>query len=336
MGEVVIMNKFFDKSNFLLNDFTDRQKKQSLFVSVLLIVFFLASSFTFINGLYAFTDVIGSIISGSVDVAIKDLIRSVPLLLSVFMSIWTVLLLQATFRNVSPEKLKRSSFKDAICLIAFGGANILYVIIGRIAGIYSSFVEGAPSAIYPLDSVLYSLLFIAIGVLAILYFKKWQEKFPILLPSRPICVKARGAYATFLAFWLLFALFGFAAGLYSIFIYDFVHGYAFYGIMTILAYLLAPCFLAIWEFYYNELKEEKKKELLLPLGIAGVACSLLIVVLYFVSLGTGLDAPSNAGFGMFPVAFAASVNIATMLQVACPLIVAVVALIKGLLAKKAK
>jgi hypothetical protein len=80
----------------------------------------------------------------------------------------------------------------------------------------------------------------------------------------------------------------------------------------------------------------EKKELLLPLGIAGVACSLLIVVLYFVSLGTGLDAPSNAGFGMFPVAFAASVNIATMLQVACPLIVAVVALIKGLLAKKAK
>ena len=61
MGEVVIMNKFFDKSNFLLNDFTDRQKKQSLFVSILLIVFFLASSFTFINGLYAFVDVIGSI-----------------------------------------------------------------------------------------------------------------------------------------------------------------------------------------------------------------------------------------------------------------------------------
>ena len=74
----------------------------------------------------------------------------------------------------------------------------------------------------------------------------------------------------------------------------------------------------------------------MPLAIAGVALSVIVVALYFVSLGTGLDAPSNAGFGMFPVAFAASVNIATMLTVVTPLIVSVVALIKGLLLRKQK
>ena len=53
-----------------------------------------------------------------------------------------------------------------------------------------------------------------------------------------------------------------------------------------------------------------------------------------IGLGTNLDAPSNFGFGTLPVAFAASVNIATLIVVATPLIVAVVALIKGLLLRK--
>ena len=59
-----------------------------------------------------------------------------------------------------------------------------------------------------------------------------------------------------------------------------------------------------------------------------------MAVLYFVGLGVNLDGPSNAGFGILPVAFAASVNIATMIVVATPLIVSVVALIKGLLLRK--
>ena len=205
-----------------------------------------------------------------------------------------------------------------------------------IAGKYTSIVEGSPSALYPLDSVLYSLLFIAIGVSVVLYTKKYSEKLQYVVPSREIKRSRRGLYCTFLTFFMLFALFGFSGALYSVFIYDFQHEYVFYGIMTILAYLLSPLFLGVWEFYYNELKEENKKAFLLPLGIAGTGLSLLVVALYFVSLGLGLDAPSNAGFGMFPVAFAASVNIATMLTVAVPLIFSIVVLVKGLIDRKAQ
>ena len=329
------MKKFFDKDNFLLSSFDKKTKTQSLIVSLLIILFFIVSSFTFFNAFYGFVDAIGSIVSASADVAIYDLLRSVPLIMSVFMSIWTLLLLHATFRRVNDEKWHKSLFKNAICLLAFAGFNILYVIIGLIVGKYSSIVEGSPSPLYPLDSVLFSLLFIAIGVLVILYIKKFEAKLPYMVPGRSdIVTKARGAYCTFVAFWLLFSLFTFSAGIYSIFIYDFAHGYAFYGIATILIYLLSPIQLAIWEFYYNELKPEKKKEILLPLSICSLAVSVLFIVLYMVSLSTGMDAPSNAGFGMFPVAFAASVNIATLLVVFTPLIVSIVALIKGILLKK--
>lgn len=287
------------------------------------------------NTLYAFVDCAGSIVSGSMDVALIDFLRSIPLFLVFFMSLWTLLLLQASFRKVDDEKWQKSLFKDSICIIAFAVANILYVIIGLIASKYSSIVEGSPTAIYPLDTILYSIAYILIGVFVILYLKKFKDKYPYLLGSRGhIVTKARGAYCTFLTFWLLFALFGFSAALYSLFIYDFAHEYVFFGIAVILCYILSPITIGVWEFYYNELKEEKKKEFLLPLAIVGVCASIVCVALYMISLSIGVDAPSNAGFGMFPIAFAAGVNIATLLALFTPLIVSIVALIKGLLARK--
>lgn len=329
------MKKYFDKENFVLSGFDQKQRRQSLVVSILLIVFFIISAFSFMNALYCFADAVGSAVSGSMDVMSHDLTRSAPIFLVLFMSLWTLFILQALFRNVEGRLIK-SLYKDSICLIAFGGVNIVYIVVGLISKTYLSIVEGSPTRLFPLDTLLLSVVFIALGVCIILYLKKLQAKHPYLVDhSRGnIVKKARGAYCTFLSFFMLIALFGLAAGLYSLFIYDFKHGYAFYGIMTILVYLLSPCILGFWEFYYNELKDEKKKEFLLPISIVSCGMSLILTVLYFVALGTNMDAPANAGFGMFPVAFAASVNIATLLVVFSPLIFSVTALIKGLIARK--
>ena len=329
------MKKYFDKENFSVSSFDKKQKTQSLVVSCLVILFFIVSAFTFFNMLYAFADAVGSIVSGSPDVAIKDLLRSIPLFLSFFMSLWTLLLLQAFFRKASDEKLHKSLFKDSICLIAFASINIIYVVVGLITGKYLSIVEGAPSLLFPLDSVLFSLLFICIGVLGILYPKKFEAKLPYVVPTRSeVQKKCRIVYCVFVTLWMLIALFGFAGGLYSIFIYDFAHEFAFYGVAVVLIYLLSPIQLGVWEFYFNELKEEKKKEVLLPLSLVSLGVSVLFIALYMISLSLGMDAPSNAGFGMFPVAFAASVNMATLLVVFTPLIVSLAALVKGLIIRR--
>lgn len=312
-----------------------KQRLQSLIVSILLLVFFVISAFTFTNMLYGFVDAIGSIVSGSPDVAIKDLLRSLPLFFVFFMSFWTVLLLQASFRKVNDEKWHKSLKKNAFAIIGFGAANIIYVFVGLIIKKYLSLVEGSPTPIFPLDTIIISLIYIAIAVLVLLYPKMFEQKHPYVVETRgQIVTKVRGLYCLFITLWALFALYGLAAGIYSLFIYDFKHGFAFYGIAVIFVYLLSPIFLGVWEFYYNELKEEKKKEFLLPLGIAGTCLSALAVALYMISLSTGLDAPSNAGFGMFPIAFAASVNMATLAAVATPLIVSLTALIKGLIIRK--
>ena len=334
MGEI-LMKKFFSKDSFVLSTFDANQKRQSLVVSLVLILFFVFSAFTFFNALYAFADCIGSIVSGSMDAALRDATRSLPLFLSCFMSIWALLLVHAFFRNVNDEKRAKSLKKNSIALLAFAAVNLIAIIVMLAMGKIHSLMEGSPSPWYPLDSILYSLIYVALGVFGLIYPKKFQEKLPYNVPSRgPVVKKARGLYCTFMSFWMLIAIFSFAACSIGLFIHDFANGYLFFSIALILVYFINFLFLAVWEFYYNELKEENKKAFLLPLAIVGLAVSALVAILYFVGLGTNLDGPSNAGFGILPVAFAASVNIATLIVVFTPIIVSVVALIKGLLARK--
>ena len=334
MGEMV-MKKLFaslvSKDNFLFSSLEGKQKKQSIFVSCLLIVLFIFASFTFFNAFYCFANIVGCIVSGSADVAIKDLLRSLPLILSSVMSIWAILLVHASFRNASEERRIKSYKKNSIALIAMSGVNILYILIMLIAGKFHSLVEGSPSPMYPLDALLFSLLYLAIGIFTLIYVLKLKDKMPYEVPSRgPIVQKARFIYCFGVSVWMLIALFTFSAFFFGLFIIDFKHGYQFYSVMLLIAYFLSPLYLGLWEFYFNELKEEKKKELLLPLAAGATVVSLIVATLYFVSLGLNLDAPANIGFGVLPVAFAASVNIATMIVVLTPLIVSIVASIKAL------
>lgn len=331
------MKNLFAKENFLRSDYGKTERRQSLIVTCILMLLFVASAFTFMNMLYCFSDIIGSIVSGSPDVAIKDLLRSLPMFLSFFMTLWGMLLLHAYFRNVSPERRRKSLFKNAIAVLCFAGINILYVFIGRFAGIYLSFIEGSPAWLYPLDSVFYAIAFAVLAVFALIYAKKMEEKIPYIVPERgPIVTKGRFGYCLVVTLWMLIALFSFADFFIGLFIIDFIHGYLGYSLALLFVLLVNAVFLIVWELYYNALKPEKRKELLLPLAIIGLVVALLAAILYFVGLGMNLDGPSNVGFGVLPVAFAASVNIATLLVVATPLIVSIVALIKGLILRKQK
>ena len=329
------MKELFNKENFVPSTFDGKQRRQSIVLSLALVLVYVFSAYTFFNAMYAFADCIGSIVCGSIDVMLRDFTRSLPLFLSCFMSIWAMLLLHASFRNVSDERRIKSLKKNSFALIGVAAVNLVAIIVMLIMGKFHSLVEGSPSPLYPLDSILYSLLFVALAVFTLVWLKKLQDKLPFVLPSRgPIVKKARPVYCIFVSIWMLVAVFSFAAFTIGLFIHDFTNGYLFFSIALMLVYLVNILFLGVWEFCYNEIKEEKKGQLLLPLAIIGLVASLLTAILYFVGLATNLDGPSNAGFGILPIAFTASVNIATLVVVATPIIVSVVALIKGLLLRK--
>ena len=329
------MKNIFDKDNFVFSALDKKQRLQSAIVSVCLAAIFAITAISFMKFLYCLSDCVGSIVCASFDVALRDALRSMPIFLSFFISLGGLLILHAFYRNESPEKLKKSVTKHSIVVVVIGAIVVIYTIVMRIAGRYLSLVEGAPSPLYPLDAVIYSLLFIAFGACAALYVNKYYEKYPYAGPPRaPVVKKCRFIYNVGMTLWTLVSLYGFCGFFYSFFIVDFKHGYIFYTLAAMLVSLAALCSIAVWEFFFNNLIEEKRKELLLPLSIVSLIASLLIAIIYFVALKFNLDGPSNVGFGILPVAFSASVNMATLLVVISPVIVSIVALVKGLLTRK--
>ena len=330
----MVMKKLFERNDFVLSGLDAKQKKQTTAVMLLLAGFFLLSAFTFMNFLYCLSDCIGSIVCASADVALRDALRSMPIFLSFFLSLSGLMVSHTFYRNESPEILRKKAKKHAILGIVVGGILIVYVIAMRIAGKYLSLVEGAPSPIYPLDAVLYALLYIALGVLVLVYFKKWAAAHPYVGPARiPVSQSVRGLRCFFRTIWLLIGLYGFCGFFYSIFIVDFSNGYVPYSLAMMLVSLVAFLSVAAWELFYNNLTAEKRKAVTLPFSLVLLGVSLVSAILYFVALKNNLDGPANVGFGILPIAFSASVNFATLLVVAMPLIVSIVALVKGLIRK---
>ena len=324
----------FNANNFVLSSCDKRQRIQSLEVVIAMTVFFMASAFTFMNFLYCLCDCLGSVVCHSNDVAIRDAIRSMPIFLSFFMTLTGVMACHAFFRNESKQKLLSSLKKHAYFAIVSGVVIIVYVLVMRVAGVYVSLVEGSPSAIYPLDSVLYSLLFVALGTGTLYYVNKLADRYEYVGPVRPSAPKKlKVLYNVGFFVWLIVALYGFCGFFYSFFIVDFAHGYAFFSIASVVASLVALLSIVVWEFFYNELKVEARAKVLLPLASTSLAVTLLTAIVYFVALKFNLDGPSNVGFGLLPIAFAASVNLATIIVVVTPAIVSFIALIKGIILK---
>ena len=56
------MKKIFDRSNFVLSELGGKQKRQSAFVTLYVVSFFLLSAVTFMNFLYCISDCMGSIV----------------------------------------------------------------------------------------------------------------------------------------------------------------------------------------------------------------------------------------------------------------------------------
>lgn len=329
------MKNLFSSELFIGSGHDKKQKGQSIVVIILLSVLFVAASFLFMNMLYSFADCAGSIVCASIDVAIKDLLRSLPIYFCFIMTLFALLMVHAFYRNVSQEKLTKSVFKNSITIMVFAVINLGYVIVGRIMGKYLSLVEGSPSPLYPLDTILYSLILVALAVFAIIYIKKIAAKSPYVAPSHaPIVTKARFIYCVGMTFWTFIALFCFAGFGYGLFIIDFTHGYLAFSIALLTVYCVNALFLILWEFYFNQMTEEGRKKNLLTIAIIGLVVSVAAAVFYFIALQFNLDGPANVGFGVLPVTFAASVNIATLIVVATPIIVSVIALIKGLIARK--
>ena len=327
----MVMKKIVDRDGCVPSGLDGKQKRHNLTASLAVALFFVISAFTFMNFLYVLSDCAGSIVCASPDVALRDALRSAPIILSFFLTLSGLMTAHTFYRNESPDILRKRAKKHATIGIVTGTVLIVYVTVMLIAGRYLSIVEGAPSPLYPLDSVLYALAFVAAGVGVRAYLGKAGDEPLFCGPSRPpVRKKGRGVRSFFRMIWLLTGLYGFCGFFYSFFIVDFRVGYVPYSVASMLVSFIAFISLPVWEFCYNNLTAEKRMKKTLPPAILYLAVSIAATVFYFLALKKNLDGPSNVGFGLLPIAFSASVNLATLFVVAVPLVVSVAALVKGI------
>ena len=108
------MKKLFCKDNFFCSSLEKKQAKQFIIVKCLVALLYIVAAFTFMNMFYWFVDMVGSIVSGSADVALKDFARSAPIFLVFFMTLWSLLCVHAYYRNASEERRRKSLKKNAI------------------------------------------------------------------------------------------------------------------------------------------------------------------------------------------------------------------------------
>ncbi len=319
-----------DNNKAAVSGVEGKGKGRSVLTVCAVVLFFILSAFTFMNFLYAVSDCVGSIVCSSVDVAIRDALRSVPIFLSFFASISGLMVAHTVYRNESPEIVRKKARKHATFGVVIGSLIIVCVTVMLITGRYLSIVEGAPSRFYPLDSMLYAMFYVFFGIFVWAFIRKTDAP-GFIGPSRPpVWKKRRGLRSIFRTFWLLIGLYGFCGFFYSFFIVDFSDGYVPYSVAVMCVSLVAFGAVAIWELLYNNLSVEARKKATLPLAIVYLAASVGAAVFYFIALKGNLDGPSNVGFGLLPIAFSASVNFATLFVVAVPVIASVVALIKGI------
>ena len=326
MGEMV-MKTLFDRRS-VLSGLDARQKKQAGAVMLGVAVCFAFSAFTFMDFLYCLSDCIGSVVCGGLDIALRDALRSLPVFLSFFLSLSGLLGAHAFYRNEGGDILRKRAKSCAVFAVVLGAVIAFYVLAMRIAGRYLSLTEGGPSRLYPLDALLYAMLYIACGASVLAHLKRSPD---FAGPCRaPIPRRGKVVRYVFRFLWLLIALYGFCGFFFGLFILDFSAGYVPYTLAFLLVSLVAFLSIAVWELYYNNLTEAARRAVTLPLALVSLAVSLATAATYFFTLKHNLEGPANVGFGVLPVAMSAGVNLATLLVVLTPLIVSVAAIVKGL------
>ena len=332
-----MVKDIFNREHFVCTSFDKKAKVQNIIVSVVLAVVFTVAALCTFNFFYVLCDVIGSIVSGSPDCAIRDLLRSLPILLTLLGVCHVFIALHYVRRNVSEEKMTKGLLYNSFAAIAFGGATILFVVIGLFTGIYSKIVTGYPSALYPLDALLGALAIVCVGVCALLWNKLFKEKFPYVVPNRADTAKGveKIFHHVFVGIWTICALYGLAAVINSTYIVDWTHGHVFYSVMLVIMFILPAIYLGIWEYYFTELKEENRNNMLL-ISIVGTCISVLVVGLYALAYNLDPQAPDLACFGILAVDYTASVNAATYIYAVCNLAVPVTSLVKAILLNKKK
>lgn len=298
--------------------------------SILAIVLWVLGSFGIWEVVYELSHMVGAIVSGDPGYALGEFLRMLPMVLVVATFLFDGVFLHNAF-VADNDKVRRDNWKKmGVFMFVMSALIVVYVLVGMITGRYFSIVEGNPTWLFPLDTVIFAVLFTGFGYWALK--RKPLENLKYGTRHYKGVVRGIGLFFCILSYFISTS--AFAGFMYGIFIMDWSHGYLLFNFAMLLVFAVAFGNFAVYRFVYRKLPEGGKPSGLVKMSLISLGVALISIALYLAAVEAYPMAPNQNAFGLYPVDFTASVSVFPFILGANNILVPVCALIYGLIAKK--
>lgn len=281
----------------MFNKGNNEQKLYSL-LSVILWVF---ASFALWEFVCELSHEIGAIVSKDPEYAVGEVLRMMPHTLLLVGALFAELFLNNAFTAVNLEARVKNWKIMGRFLIIVSAINVLYVCVGVATGIYFGFVEGSPTALYPLDAVLCALIFGFCGFFFNKYAAGLKEKgSSISFAKEGTNGAVRAILRTFGFLGMLLSNYAFASWVYSFFEMDYTHGGVFLNLCVFINYFIPVAMFFVYRFVYLSKEDEDKPDYLKTVSLWFLVINIASLALYILASKIYFDALSTNCPGLFP------------------------------------
>ena len=337
------MKNYFKKEYRFTSDLTKDQRRDFALLNARFIVVYLLSSMFIICACYFILNMLGSIAMGSKDQALSDFIKCFPYLLGYFSLVYVSHVLNKLCSPLNKEKRNKLLFRSSIVIIILGIIPIIYIIFGRIFNIYSSLNEsGYTYSILPFDSIVLSLIYIFIGLLQLLEYKKRLVSKSCVEITYKISNKPKFLSSIFLGLFYIISLASLGLLIYGEISFDGSKNIdpnanvTLYLIAIRLMLLVPIITFIVYKFIYAPLKEEYKQKFQFIFSLIMFVFSIVSISLYIISMVICPNAPNICAYGILFIDMTATKNVFTYLYIIINSLIAFVPLINALLKKVKK
>ena len=277
-------------------------RNEKILYTLLTIVLWVIASFALWEQVCELSHEIGAIVSHDMGYAVEEISRMLPCTLLLVAILFSELFLNNAF-TASDVKARVANWKImGFLFAAIGIAVVAYVCIRVATGGYLGFIEGSPTALYPLDTVLLAVIMAVCGFFFYKYAKYIKENGSDISYTRSNMSGVLRAILRFLGFLgMLLANYAFASCVYSIFEMDFVNGGVFLNICVFAVFLLPVAMFYAYRFVYLKEDEENRTKCLRKLSAGFLIAAVLVMLLYIFSSKMYFYALSSNCPGLFPV-----------------------------------
>jgi len=260
-------------------------------VGIISLVLFVLSALSMWQFIYVLCNVVGAFCSSAAYQAFAELSRMFPAMLTALVFVGLSLGVFNIYRTADPNKRRARSRRQGAALMLCGLVIMAYIPLGRLFGAYSSFMEGYPSAFFPMDVWIAGIAFLLLGMIL------WAAAGTLTtvtchLPGRcsvgAVFSYTVGCCAAAGCFWGIFTM-------------DWTHGNLFFNVTLWLNYFSAGAMLLVYRYLYAETALEKR----LPLGVTASKCFLIgnavLLVLYLLAVTIEREAADANALSVMPL-----------------------------------